>query len=181
MKKGKVFSKGHIVTAALVVCLAAAVWLNMKYSSFGTPEGSSNKNLGDTQYYDTNSTIGEAVQTSAAVDQIVAARNDRNTQRNKAVEDFTAIIEKSSADDASKKQALDGLQKIADRISLEASVETLIKAKGFSDALAIISDDNVTVIVPAENLLTSETLQIQDAVTSQIKVDLEKIKIITVK
>ena len=34
MKKGKVFSKRHIVLASMVLCLAAAVWLNMKYSSF---------------------------------------------------------------------------------------------------------------------------------------------------
>jgi hypothetical protein len=45
----------------------------------------------------------------------------------------------------------------------------------------MISENGVTVIVPSNDLLTSETLQIQDAVTSQIKIDLEKIKIIAVK
>lgn len=181
MKKGKVFSKGHIVTATLVVCLAAAVWLNMKFSSFSSPTASNDKNLGDAQYYDTNSNLGEAVQTSAAVDRIAAARNDRNTQRNSTVESFTKIIENSSSDEDAKKQALEDLGDIAESISKESSVETVIKAKGFSDALVIISEDSVTVIVPSENLLPSETLQIQDAVTSQIDIDLEKIKIITVK
>lgn len=181
MKKGKVFSKRHIVSATLVVCLAAAVWLNMRYSSFGTPAGNDSKNFGDGQYYDTNSGLGEAVQTSAGASQVAAARSDRNTQRNKTVEEFSAIVNNSSADEASKTQALGELNKIAERISLEASIETVIKAKGFSDALAMISEETVTVIVPAESLLTSETLQIQDAVKSQISIDLEKIIIINVK
>ena len=60
-------------------------------------------------------------------------------------------------------------------------METVIKLKGFEDALAILSEETVTVIVPAESLLTSQTLQIQDAVISQKQIDLEKIKIIAVK
>ena len=67
------------------------------------------------------------------------------------------------------------------RITDETTIETVVKAKGFEDALVMISDESVTVIVPKDQLLTSETLQIQDAVTSQIKIDLEKIKIITLK
>ena len=57
----------------------------------------------------------------------------------------------------------------------------MIKSKGFSDVMVMISEESVSIIVPSEGLLASETLQIQDAVRSQISVDLEKIKIITVK
>jgi stage III sporulation protein AH len=73
------------------------------------------------------------------------------------------------------------LTQIADTSNKESAIETIIKAKGFKEALVIISDESVTVIVPVESLLPSETLQIQDAVTSQIDTELEKIKIITVK
>ena len=179
MKKGKVLSKKHIVTATLVVCLAAAVWLNMKFSTFENVSGEDS--LSDKQYYDTNSVLGQAVQTSAAVDKIATSRNERDQKRNSTVEQYTKTVNDSNADDDSKNEALKGLNKIAENIVNESSIETVIKAKGFQEALAIISDESVTVIVPSDGLLTSETLQIQDAVTSQIKIDLEKIKIIAVK
>lgn len=179
MKKGKVLSKKHIVTATLVVCLAAAVWLNMKFSTFDTVTDA--EQLSDKQYYDTNSVLGQAVQTSGAVDKIATSRNERDQKRNQTVEQYTETVNDSAADDDAKDEALKGLNKIAENIVNESSIETVIKAKGFSEALVIISEESVTVIVPSEGLLTSETLQIQDAVTSQIKIDLEKIKIIAVK
>ncbi len=181
MKKGKVFSKRHIVTAVLTLCLAAAVWLNMRYSSFDTLPGDNSSNKGDTQYFDTNSQLGEAVQTQGSAATIVSARKDRNDTRSAALIDLKKQIDSVELDENLKTEALKQYGELTQRVTDEASVETVIKTKGFSDALVMISDNGVTVIVPSDDLLTSETLQIQDAVTSQIKIDLEKIKIITVK
>ena len=80
-----------------------------------------------------------------------------------------------------KKQSLSELTAIADNATKEKSIETVLKAKGFNDCLAVISSDSVSVIVKKDKLLQSETLQIQDAVKSQVDIELEKIKIITVK
>lgn len=179
--KGKVFSKRHIVTSALVVCLAAAVWLNMKYSSFDNNNFGANNNSSDTQYFDKDSNLGQAVQTGTGVDKIATARLERNNNRSKTIADLTEVVNNSSADSKTKEEALKGLNLIAEQVNAEASMETVIKLKGFEDALAILSEETVTVIVPAESLLTSQTLQIQDAVISQKQIDLEKIKIIAVK
>lgn len=179
--KGKVFSKRHIVTSVLVVCLAAAVWLNMKYSSFDNNVIGANKNSSDTEFIDKDSNLGQAVQTGTGVDKIATARQERNDNRSKTVADLTKVVNNSSVDSKAKDEALKGLNLIAEQVNAEASMETVIKLKGFEDALAIISTESVTVIVPAENLLTSQTLQIQDAVISQKPIDLEKIKIIAVK
>ncbi len=180
MKKGKVFSKRHIVTAVLVMCLAAAVWLNMRLSSFDSVPENDKNNLGANEYVD-NSSLGQAVQTSGAVDRVAQSRVERNQSRTETVKTLTEIVNNSEASDSDKAKALGSLQGIADDVSAESSIETVIKAKGFEDALVIKSDESVTVIVPSDDLLTSQTLQIQDAVTSQIKIDLEKIKIIAVK
>ncbi len=182
MKKGKVFGKRHIVTASLVLCLAAAVWLNMRFSSLDgdnlAPEA--NGNLGDGQYI-SDENLGVAVQTSAGVDKIKNSRTERNQTREKSLNDLKSISESNDADDEAKSNALQSYTKLSEWSQNEVAIETVIKSKGFDDALAIISEESVTVIVPSEGLLTSQTLQIQDAVTSQIKIDLEKIKIITVK
>ncbi len=180
MKKGKVFSKRHIVTAVLALCLAAAVWLNMKYSSFEPPI-SDGGNTGDTQYFDANSNLGEAVQTQGSAATIVSARKDRNDSRSAALLELKNQIDSAELDENAKTDALKKYGELTQRVTDEASAETVIKTKGFDDALVMISDNGVTVIVPSDDLVTSETLQIQDAVTSQIQIDLEKIKIITVK
>ena len=182
MKKGKIFGKRQIVTAALVLCLAAAVWLNMKYSSFDISASSDTPtDLGGTQYLNNNSILGEAVQTSGGVSYINTAKNERNSNRKKTIEELTSIVNNSTAEADAKNNALKNISFIGECIEKESAIETIIKAKGFDDVLTIISDESVTVIVPKESLLTSESLQIQDAVMSQIKIDLEKIKIITVK
>ena len=64
MKKGKVFSKRHIVLASMVLCLAAAVWLNMKYSSFDNLK-SDIGNFGSGNYLNDDKNLGEAIETGA--------------------------------------------------------------------------------------------------------------------
>ena len=59
MKKGKVFGKTQIAVTAMVLALAGAVWLNMKY----TP--SSGKYLGEASYVSNSSSSKEALQTAA--------------------------------------------------------------------------------------------------------------------
>ncbi|MBO5747138.1 MAG: SpoIIIAH-like family protein [Clostridia bacterium] len=182
MKKGKVFSKRHIVTAVLAICLIAAVWLNMRFSSFGyVSTASSSSSTSEQSFYDTNSALGEAVQTGTGIDQISSARKERDDKRNKAVGEFKDIINNSTVGEDEKSNALASLGLITSYIIKESDIETLIKSKGFSDVMVMISEESVSIIVPSEGLLASETLQIQDAVRSQISVDLEKIKIITVK
>ena len=182
MKKGKVFGKRQIVVSALVVCLAAAVWLNMRFSSLENSNVSENNNssLGDGQYI-SNDNLGAAVQTSTGISYISSARVERNNLRTQNLADLRNATEKADAEAKVKNEALATITKLTENSKVEVDIETLIKAKGFDDALCMISDQSVTVIVPKESLTTSETLQIQDAVVSQTDVDLEKIKIITVK
>jgi stage III sporulation protein AH len=182
MKKGKIIGKKQIVLAALVLCLAAAVFLNMRYASFENPSTvNPESDLGDNQYLSSGGNLGEAVQTGTGVDYIATARAERNNTRQSALDKFNETINNSSLSSEEKMAAIGLAAEEAKRMEKESSAETVIKAKGFKDALVMISDTGVTVIVPAETLLQSETLQIQDAVTSQIEIELEKIKIITVK
>ena len=179
MNKGKVFGKRQLVLALLVTCLAAAVWLNMRFSSLENNATASGGNTGEEQYINNDNT-GDAIQVSAGVSYISNSRADRNKKIQDSVSELKTILESQQDSDA-KEDAMIKLTEIAENIKTEATIETVIKAKGFKDALVMISDESVSVIVPVESLLSSETLQIQDAVKSEIEIDLEKIKIITVK
>ena len=70
MKKGKVFGKSQIAVTVMVLALAAAVWLNMKY----TP--TSGKYLGEASYVSGSSTVvpdGETTSRSAYSPAVVPA------------------------------------------------------------------------------------------------------------
>lgn len=183
MKKKKIFGTKQIVTAALLAALGGAVWLNMQYSTAAggfMSNTSSNKNLGDTKYV-ANISDTSALQTAAPTDYFKSAAADRKNSREEALALLEDTLKSADSDSDAKADAVTKMTLIAERMEKEAAIETLVKAKGFEKAVVVIGDDNVTVIVSAEELLPSQILQIQDAVTSQTEISLENIKIVNKK
>ena len=186
MKKGTIVGKRQVVLAVLILALGAAVWLNMKYSAANggfniAGINTSSKVLGETQYVNNELEIESAVETSAKSDYFQTARADRTSSRQNVLDLLKDTISDVSLDAATKQTAVESLAVIAKRIENEASIESLIKAKGFPDAVAIIGEDEITVVINCEELLSSETLQIQDIATAQTGLTIEKIKIVPVK
>lgn len=176
MKKGKVFTKGHLTVAVMVVALGAAIWLNSKYLPAST------KYLGEASYVSTSSDE-DSVQTSAKVetDYFTTAKSDREKSRKEAIETIEETLNSDKLTDEDKKTAILKTEQIAENLKTEINIENLLKAKGFEKALAIISDEEINIVISSDGLTTANTLQIQDIVTSQTKIDLSKIKIIPIK
>ncbi len=179
MKKGKVFSKGQVTVAVMLLSLAAAIWLNAKYVP------SSTKYLGEASYV--NGTVEEnktTVQTSAKAetdtDYFTEARKEREKNRKDAAETVEELLNNKNLTAADKKEALKKAEDFAKNIEKEANVETLLKAKGFKKTLVVISDKGINVVVQSEGLTSQQTLQIQDVVTNETDIALENIKIIPV-
>lgn len=174
MKKGKVLGKKQLILAVMVVALGASVWFNMRYS------GGNTKYLGETQYVD-NNTAG-AVETSAGItDYFTSSRDERDKNRKSAQEDITEAIKNAGGNSAALSTAAEMSAKLAARQSAESNIEALLKAKGFSEALAIIGDNDVNIVVRSDTLTAQQTIQIQDIAAAQSGYSLDKIKILTVK
>ena len=176
MKKGKVLSKSQLAVAVMVVALGAAIWLNSKYLP------SSTKYLGEASYV-SNSSEEESVQTSAKVEQdyFTTAKTNREKTRKDAIETVEETLKNEKLTETDKKGALEKIQQISDRMEKEANIESLLKAKGFEKTLAIISDEEINIVISSDGLTTANTLQIQDIVTAQTDIDLSKIKLIPIK
>ena len=179
MKKGKVFGKHHVVLALMVLCLGAAVWLNMKFSS-------NEKYMGEATFVsDSDTASGEAIQTSAKVEENVdyfeTAKKDRKKALDEAQELVEETLKSANATDAERETALKTTNDIAARIEKASNIETLLKAKGFEKAVVVLGESDVSVVVKSEGITTTQTLQIQDIVTSQTEIPLSNIKIVTVK
>ncbi len=178
MKKGTVLGKSQIILAVMVVALGAAVWFNVKYSSDAKKDDI--KYLGQAEYVD--NTSGEAIQTGAQNDDyFTKAKKERDEERNKVKEELEEAVTKAGKNTEAAKTAVDKAASIASRELAEQNIESLLKAKGFAKAVAIIGDNDVNVVVGGESLTPQQTLQIQDVAASQSGYTVEKIKILTVK
>lgn len=190
MKKGKVFGKKQVALAVMTVALAGAVWLNMKYSADGGgfAAGSSDTEptasyLGEATFVNGNASE-ETAQTSAkaeAEDYFSKTRNERNNTRKEALEELKETISDAKVKDAVKTAAVEKQTELSTRMDTEVSIETLLKAKGFKDVLAVIGDNDINIVIKTEKLSESETVQIQDIATSQSGLTIDKVKIITAK
>lgn len=105
-------------------------------------------------------------------------RSDRDSTRESEYLYLDAII--ASADATEESKALAEEQKLAlvMRMEQELTLETLIKAKGFDDAIVAISENGVSVVVGTEELTQEEATQILAIITDETDYKATDVKII---
>ena len=173
------FQKKHIISAALILALGAAVYVNWQFGAQGAQKSS--KELGAASYV--NATVGstcdEAVKTSAlSEEQRNFFASERTKRQDKIIDKAKDVLDLDSSTEEEKSEAQKSAAQIIKYFSLQESIESIIKAKGFSECLCYISDMGVTVIVPQKELNDTAALLIDDAVTSHYKVSYDKISIV---
>lgn len=102
----------------------------------------------------------------------------RKQARDEAMEVLKSITESDTAIDEAKQTAVSDITKLAAEIEQEANIESLIQAKGFSQCVAVISDEKCSVIVESNGLLPGECAQISEIVYEQAGIIPENLKII---
>ena len=178
MKKGKVFGKGQITVAVMLLALGGAIWLNTKYLPSDT------KYLGEASYVSTT-TDGDAVETAAKVDKtdsdyFETAKKERENIKKEVTDEVEELLDSKSLTEEDKTKALAKIEKLGANIEKENNIEALLKAKGFEKVLAVIGDNGISIVVKSEGLTSVQTLQIQDIVTNETDIALNNIKIIPV-
>lgn len=178
-KTKKFFSSRTTKSLALflaVVLIGVAVYAN--YRIFYDPTGSMGygDNNMDDQTGDSSQTGSDADGTEE--DYFSLTVLNRQQSRDEAIDVLKLVSESNEATEEAKAEASDKLAKIALDIQNEANIETLVKAKGFTDCVAIISEDSVSVIVGADELQAAEAAQIFAIVYETTGVSPENISII---
>ena len=98
----------------------------------------------------------------------------------KCIKKLQKIIDSSKESDSAHKEAAEKIASISDMISIENKIETLVKAKGVNNCLAVINEDGtkVDVIVDVEELNDTVILQIKEIATAQLGCTYENVTII---
>lgn len=153
---GKAIKGIAVASAALLIGLA--VYLNYRW--FYDPASSlgfGDNNMDD-NYDNSQQTGGDA--SNEENNYFTATALDRKEARDEAIDVLKLVTENTEASAEARAEAAEKISKIAVDIQNEASIETLVKAKGFEECVAVISDDTVSVIVSAEALQAAQTAQI---------------------
>lgn len=177
-KLKKFFSSRAAKTAAVfiaVLMIGVAVYVN--YRLFYDPVD--NMGYGDNNMTDGGDSSLEAGADSTENDYFAATVLNRQQSRDEAIDVLKMVTESEEASEEARAEANAAISKIAVDIQNEANIETLVKAKGFEECVAIISDDSVSVIVGAESLMAAEAAQILSIVYDTTGVDPERVSIVS--
>lgn len=150
-------------------------WENSDLSTkISAVSGDNEKILGEATYVD--ATTEATTESSYFSD----ARVQRQSARDESLEKLQKIIDSSKESDSAHKEAADKIASISDMISAENKIETLVKAKGVNNCLAVINEDGtkVDVIVDVDELTDTVILQIKEIAMAQLGCSYENVTII---
>jgi len=193
-----VVKRKSLVISMLVVLLVITGYLNFAYNQniLDNNNKVSNKVSNDEELNDPQITVSDASEeigndlngeedkitdvsaTSGKVNFFVNYRLERENTRRTEIEYIKEIVNNPNSDPDMKKEAQAQLLQITSNMEKELNMEGLIKAKGFEDAIVIMNQDNVNVIVNKKELMPEEVAQILDIVKRESGKDADNIKII---
>lgn len=163
-----------IIVASCALIIGLAVYLN--YAWFYDPTGS--LGFGDNNMQDNFSDSSAAGGDVSEENYFTSTALDRQEARDEAIDVLKLVTENEESSEEARAEAADRISQIAVDIQNEANIETLVKAKGFEECVAVISEDSVSVIVSAETLQAAETAQILSIVYETTGISPDKVSII---
>ena len=156
--------KRNIIIAAVLLFVCAAVYLNWSYNnSWGAADPAMVKAEDEKM-----TSRGGETDAEPASDYFAQARLTRQTSRDEALSLLETAASSESASQETIDSAMNAIAAMANWSMLETQLENTLIAKDFSDCVVYISEDGVTVAVPApaEGLSAAAAARITEAVTS---------------
>ena len=166
----KKFGIRNIVIVLSVLLIGAAVYVNWSIFGGDNNTGDLNNNGGGSNLVGGTVDGGNAEggqNSDETVDFFAASQIERQRARDEAIEVLQSVVDDETALDSAKQQALADIAAIAANIETEANIESLIKAKGFEECVAVISGDKANIVVKSEGLKPNQLSQILEIVYLQ--------------
>ena len=171
------------VGCVMLVCVAVLVSTLVNGRDVANTDEGENRVLGNTVLVDSNGQgNGETEVNAEAEDDFFAMAILNRTQvRDDALDVLREIAENPDTLPDAKEEALSSIASIANDMSAEANIETLIEAKGISKCVAVISGSTCSIIVNTEGLVADELTQITDIVYEQTGIPVSNITVVEAK
>ena len=197
----KIFKKNQIIVTVLAILIVIAGYLkytdanfndknkevtNEIYeSTYGTDDILSNGEIASLDENETGEAVeettlqpGEAVMTSSKLtDFIIQARIDREQIRSKNKETLLKVINDETVSEKEKTSAVEAMVEITKSSELENTIETLLEAKGFSNVIVTLSDNQVDVIIDEQEITDQKRAQMEETIKRKTDISADKIVI----
>ena len=180
----KIFRKNHIIITVLALLIAVAGYINYSDAIKKSNDKKANQVGGEIYNNDNepddNSITdpGAAVFTSTNVSEvIISAKLEREQIRATSKETLLEIINNENIADTEKAPAVAQMVALTDASEKEVAAELLLEAKGFSNVMVSISNNQVDVVVETTELLEGDLAQIEDVVTRKTGCSVDRITI----
>ena len=184
--------KKNMVAAAVLVTVCAGIYVNWLYTE--DTAAASLMNTVDVEKVMSDDTLvlsgdmaaiaaGEDVQTTAT-DYFAAVRLSRQQARDSAVNLLQEAMAYTAGEDAAKDaESAVELEQIVQTALSEAQIESLIIAKGYTDCVAYMSGEGISVAVasPEGGLQQQDVAVIADIVMAQSDYGLDAIRVVEVQ
>ena len=195
--------KRNAVVAAIVLFVCVAVYLNWSYDQGQSVSGmgsaaanvTSERNLGEAALVNSDGALGLEEGSASSSTAASPKTEDKTAQKNKdatarvnreeARDNSLSILQKTVNDPKASKDAVDAASKsitaMASATLQESKIESLVTAKGYTDCVAFIGDNSVSVVVKAKNnaLKASDVAKITDIVVGETKFSAGDVKVIS--
>lgn len=182
--------KRGLVYGVIGVMLCVAVYLNWSYVQ--SPEellvaGQAGEELAGasvmqsgTDPEHTETASEEPAEITSGSDYFAQSRLSREQARDEAISILETSLRDEKADEKTREQAAGQISQLADASVTEARVESLIKAKGYADAVAFVSAEAVNIIIqpPEDGFGAEDAAVVRDIVMSETGVSASQIKIV---
>ena len=186
--KNMITTKAFITVGCVMLVCAAVLVSTLVNRDVETTGGEENRVLGNTLLVDASVDDTEAnadaelnANPETAEDFFAMAIINRTQVRDSALEVLREIASNPDTLPDAKEDALSSISKIADEMSAEANIETLVRAKGIADCVAVISGDSCSVVVNKTDLQPDDLTQITDIVYEQTGIKTQNITVVEAK
>lgn len=170
----KKIRKRGAVYGVIALLLCAAVYLNWNYVD--TPEDLLAAQQTDAEAAGQTDTASDMKES----DYFASSRLTRTQARDEAVSTLKELSESDTADQSAKDEAAAQISALADDTVAEANIESLIRAKGYEDAVVMLSDGSANIVVapPDGGLQAEDVAVIRDIVISETGMTAGQIKVV---
>lgn len=202
----KKIRKNQVVIATLAVLIAIAGYISYDKSGIAINPLSKQANAeGDTKDADENLwdklvwneetteiasntedelNPGKSVLTGNIInvtDYAAAMKLNREQIRSENRESLMAIIDNEQLEDDAKQEAVNKMVEITEIAEMEANVEMLLEAKGFTNVVVSISENSCDVVLDMGEITDAKRAQVEDIVKRKTGVSADKIVITPLK
>ncbi len=173
-----IIGKKQLAIAGLTVLLGAAVAVNF------TVNNSAKDDITQPAQEVSSTNYGEAElvsDTSSNTDAYFAqARLDKQSSRDEAAEVLASMYQGGDLTTDELGLVADDALKLSALIESENTIESMLKAQGFEDALCYLSDNSANIIVKTEGLDAVQAAKIKSTLLSEYEVSSDGITIVEV-